>query len=282
MPIFQALDELPGTENTVSTTGERGRQLDTAALASSIRDAILTGKLALTACMVLGIPLMPSGPLRPVAMPCCGFTVSRAGAQHLADARRCQFCKTPLAADSTFADDTAVVQTILLEDRGFGPRTFQADDVDIGKMLGAGAEGTVFSGTVKGRPVAVKKVRLPVSVTGAVMARFKQMIAITYAAGIASQYVCRLHGYCWTDTELWCVSSQLPCLAIVCLGPVLVISLTCAIGKAPIFRDNIRLYSLRNSVSFCVIGDPTRDHVFSTWCSIKLRCLDTIHPLIST
>jgi hypothetical protein len=38
------------------------------------------------------VPFTASGYLRPVKMPCCGFTVSYLGAEVLAGKMRCQFC----------------------------------------------------------------------------------------------------------------------------------------------------------------------------------------------
>lgn len=201
---MQALDELGMHDRGASDHAKGIDGLSSSDFAASIRESILAGKLSITSCMVLGIPLTPSGQLRPVTMPCCGFTASLAGAQQLADAGRCRFCKTPLPANATFDADPAVSQSILLEDRGYGPRVFTSDDVILGHKIGCGAEGTVYSGMLRARPIAVKRVRLPRVINAVETARLKEIIANTYAAGIASHNVCRLQGCCWTDSELWC------------------------------------------------------------------------------
>lgn len=201
---MQELSDVAG-----STTGGFAKgQIYRRPLAASMRDSILTGELSLTECMVLSMRFMPAGPLRPVIMPCCGFTASHAGAQQLVHNGICQLCKTPLLPEVSFEDDVIMLQKILLhpESQCLGPRVVNAEEVVLGKMIGVGGEGTAFSGMFRGMPVAVKRLELPQSITAEIMLHIRNVIAHTHAAGVASQYtyVCKLHGYCWTSSETWC------------------------------------------------------------------------------
>lgn len=178
-------------------------------IAVSIRESLLAGMLKLSGCMVLGVPIMPAGPLRPISLPCCRFIVSHAGAQQLVQKGRCRFCHKPLKKDAMLSESEHAAQTVRMEDRGFRPRLFRSEDVtleDPPVSLGAGAEGTVFRGKLKGRPVAVKKIRLDGEFRREDAEGFHQLISVSYIAGLASRHVCKLHGYCWTDTELWCAT----------------------------------------------------------------------------
>lgn len=183
-------------------------------IALSIRDSILSGQLKLTGCMVLGVPIMPAGPLRPVSMPCCGFVVSYTGARQLVQKGRCQLCKKPIKEDALLEQSEHAVQTVLMEDRGFRPRLFHSTDVafdDPPVSLGAGAEGSVVRGVLNGRHVAVKKMQLVGEFGPAEAEGFHQLICVSYIAGLSSRHVCKLLGYCSTDSELWCVTCLLAC-----------------------------------------------------------------------
>lgn len=146
---------------------------------------------------------MPEGPLRPVTLPCCAFVVSHAGAQQLLERGQCQLCKCPLTASSQLADSESVGVAVAAEAHGFAPRIIRSEDVAVTGSIGSGGEGVVVKGTLHGRPVAVKQIPLPAAAGAKEMASAKQVVSTTYIAGVASPYVCKLLGYCWTETELW-------------------------------------------------------------------------------
>lgn len=101
----------------------------------------------------------------------------------------------------------------MAEKPGFAPRVFRASDVAIGCRLGSGGEGRVMTGKIIGTDVyvAVKQVPLPPPVTSsAEVAAVMHVVSASYLAGVASPYVCKLHGYCWTDSELWCAQVLSP------------------------------------------------------------------------
>ena len=173
--------------------------------AAAAMKAITAGHLKVTSCLVLGVPLMPEGPLRPVTLPCCGFVVSHAGAHQLLRQRQCHLCHVPLAADAEVVDNSAVALAVAAEERGVSPRLLKSGEVSVRERIGAGSQGTVYRGMWGDTEVAVKKVPLPAAAGAQEMACIKHVIAASQLAAVASPHVCKLHGYCWTDTELWCV-----------------------------------------------------------------------------
>lgn len=175
--------------------------------AAAIQQALVSGKFAVLACIVLGMPLMPEGPLRPVTLPCCGVAVSHAGAGQLLRAGVCQVCKSRLAAHAQLPTNEAVTAAVQAESNGFKPKVLQRGDVAIGvspgSKIGSGGEGKVVRGTLRGgRAVAVKQIPLPAVVEVKDSASVKQVVSASYIAGLTSPYMCTLYGYCWTDAEL--------------------------------------------------------------------------------
>lgn len=182
--------------------------------AAAIQQALISGKFVVLACIVLGMPLMPEGPLRPVTLPCCGVAVSHAGAGLLLRAGVCQVCKSPLAADAQLPTNEAVTAAVRAESNGFKPKVLQRGDVEIdvspGSKIGSGGEGKVVRGTLRGgRAVAVKQIPLPAVVEVKDSASVKQVVSASYIAGLSSPYMCTLYGYCWTDAELWCAHCRM-------------------------------------------------------------------------
>lgn len=175
--------------------------------AEKLQQAILAGTVSITACLVLGMPLMPQGPLRPVTLPCCGFVVSHTGAQRLLAQRKCSFCLKSMAGDARIEVNDAVCATVAAEGQGVAPCVFQHSDVAIGEPIGQGGEATVVRGVFKRRDIAVKRVPLADTPGAAEMAGLRQVINASYIAGVASPHVCKLHGYCWAGSEVWCVTS---------------------------------------------------------------------------
>lgn len=107
--------------------------------ASATLKAISAGHLKVTSCLVIGAPLMPEGPLRPVTLPCCGFVVSDLGAQQLRSRGQCQLCHVPLAADAAVEENDAVARAVAAEERGLAPRLLRSAEVAVGEKIGAGS-----------------------------------------------------------------------------------------------------------------------------------------------
>eukprot|EP00892_Ulva_mutabilis_P009465 jgi/Ulvmu1/6891/UM031_0097.1 len=175
------------------------------AWATAVKNAISRGRLKVTSCLVLGVPLMPEGPLRPVTLPCCGFVVSQLGAQQLLQQRRCHLCHVPLAADSHVQPNDAVALAVAAEERGLSPRLLTSADVAVGEKIGAGSQGIVHRGRWGDVEVAVKRIPLQPAAGAQEMACVRHVVAASHLAAVASPHVCKLHGYCWTDSELWLV-----------------------------------------------------------------------------
>lgn len=193
---------LQRSESDRSATGVQ--ELSNAQLAAAIKQAVENGSLQFTCCLVKHVPFMLEGPLRPVTLPCCGFTVSFAGSQDLIAAGKCSFCNAPLAKGDSFVDDDKAARVVAAEGHGYSPQEIQSSEVELGAELGRGTEGLVVKGTYRGKAVAVKKIFLPGSSGVRAIASVKAIIATTYMASIASEHVCRLVGVCWTEEELWC------------------------------------------------------------------------------
>eukprot|EP00892_Ulva_mutabilis_P009462 jgi/Ulvmu1/6889/UM031_0095.1 len=216
--ILSALDEL-GEETGVQQPQQAQQPASSHQWAQALTGAIVNGRLSVTACLVLGVPLMPEGPLRPVTLPCCGFVVSHIAAQQMLQERRCRVCRWVMDPGAALEDNEAVAMVVAAETHGFAPRLLRSSQVTLGEGIGAGGEGTVQHGRLGDKPVAVKRVRLP-EVTGAKeVASVKQVVAASYVAGITSPHVCKLHGHCWTDTELWLLME-------LCEGPLSKLVLT--------------------------------------------------------
>ena len=166
----------------------------------------MNGQLAVTSCLVLGVPLMPEGPLRPVTLPCCGFVVSQIAATSILEKQKCTVCHADISRGAAGEYNEAVARVVEAETYGFAPRLFRASEVEFGEPLGRGGEGTVHRGRVNGKQVAVKRVTMPSPAGVKEISSVKQVVATSYVAGLSSPYVCKLNGYCWTDTELWYVA----------------------------------------------------------------------------
>jgi hypothetical protein len=171
-------------------------------LAEAIQAAIQTGTLHLTCCLVKQLPLMPQGELRPVKLPCCGLTVSHAGALQLSERRTCCFCFNSLAAKE-FAEDREVAWVVAAERDGLIAPQISPDKITVGREIGRGGEGSVFEATYKGKTVAVKKLFIGRNVRAADTVSMQNVLATAYLAGIANEHVCKLYGFCKTDNELW-------------------------------------------------------------------------------
>eukprot|EP00892_Ulva_mutabilis_P009460 jgi/Ulvmu1/6887/UM031_0093.1 len=205
----QALQGLRGVDALVATTGEPpDRQAE--AMAAAMRDAIHRGRLQLSACLVLGVPLMSRGPLRPVTLSCCGLFVSHAGAQHCEAARKCALCNT--AQPPLWKDNEAVAAVVRAEESGLMhmPQLLEQREITLKEEIASGGEGTAYFGALWGLQVAVKRQKLGKQVTTAQeVAEVRQVVMASYLAGNASPHVCRMHGYCWTERdpkELWLVT----------------------------------------------------------------------------
>lgn len=206
--IIQAIDACP--EGSIgSWSGQEPSGTSPKTLAQEIRACILQEEVTMMACMVHGVPLMPAGPLRPVKLPCCLFIVSSSGAQKVVQSKRCPFCKASLHPAAVAEGDESLANAVFMEIRGFQPQAFKAEHVKVGRRMGSGEEGSVFEGRLKGRPVAVKKVRLPTRRSAEQWAILLQAISVQYSAGLTSTHICKLYGYCRTDSELWCARLSL-------------------------------------------------------------------------
>lgn len=207
------------SDTTVSDARSSPRALQPANTLSAAETRSATrmlGQLKITWCVVLGMPLLLEGPMRPVTLPCCGFVVSFAGAQTLRTSGHCYSCSTPMSATSAqhhgFKNSTAVHT----EKLAFLPRVLKAGDVTIigSWQIHSRGEATLPYGSIqvqgrgRHRRVAVKMVPLPGSsgVENSVVAGVMHVVSTSYAAGLASPYVCQLRGYCWTDSEVWCAT----------------------------------------------------------------------------
>lgn len=186
------------------------------AWAAAIHAAALEGRLPISACLVLGVPLMREGPLRPVTLPCCHLAVSRAGAQRLMDKRWCQMCKSPWPTGGELRDNEPMTMAVALEASGFLPRIFRQAEVTIhpdadtnrNNPSGREGDGKEVKGTVQGGVVAVKQIPLPTHAERVGMVGVKQVIASAFAAALRSLYVRRVHGYCLAGSEIWCDMSS--------------------------------------------------------------------------
>lgn len=202
--IHQVVDE-----QIPQAAGIRDTALSNAQLANGIKEAVNNGSLRFTCCLVKHVPFMLEGPLRPVTLSCCNFTVSYAGAQDLIAAGRCHFCKARLKADTKLLEDEAVARIIAAERHGYTPRVVKSGEVVVGDRIGAGGDGKVFRATFRGRPVALKVIQLKEDAAVRDCNSLKNVIATTYMAGIASEHICKLHGVCWKQSELWCALCDL-------------------------------------------------------------------------
>lgn len=189
-------------------------------LAGQIQTDILAGRLALQCCLVLGAPLtlhsLPyaDAPLRPVKLACCGFTVSAAGVRKLLGMprRNCSFCNASLVKGAALQEDGLVAAAVAAESHGFAPRVFDSADMTVAAGGAAGevaAGAPVCTGSVGGTRVALKRLQLSKAGAGPKeRVGVRQAAAAPYLAGLASPYVCHLHGYCWTDSSLWCAVAR--------------------------------------------------------------------------
>lgn len=178
-------------------------------LAAAMKDAIASGRLQVTACLILGLPLTPDGPLRPITLPCCGLVVSHAGGQHSARLGRCQLCNVPLPPEcpARFRDNTAVAAAVAAEELGVAPPLLHCSDVEVdwAECIAAGGEGAVYRGRLHDRAVAVKVVSLSTPARRARdVASVQNVVAASFLAAIASPHVCEVLGYCWNGSDLWC------------------------------------------------------------------------------
>ena len=204
---MQALEELGYNGSTAQLQPAPRQPSNNKEWAEAMTHAIANGRLTITSCHVLGLPLMPEGPLRPVTLPCCGVVVSQMASSSILEKQICTVCYAKIIAGETVKDNEAVVRVVGAETLGFAPRLFQTSEVELGENLGSGGEGTVHEGRVNDKAIAVKRVKLPSPAGVKEVASFKQVVATSFVAGLSSPYVCNLHGYCWTDTELWCAAS---------------------------------------------------------------------------
>ena len=187
------------------------------AMAKAMQQAICSGRLQISACLVLGVPLMKEGPLQPVMLPCCSLVVSRAGAEECfrgpnPTCRLCNSCLLQYSIDD-LPKHGAMELAVVAEEWGVYPRLLSTSDITFGREIGSGGEGVTFIGQLDRKHVAVKVVDLAAEVSKAKeIARVRQVVTASYLAGLASSHVCKLEGYCWTDTgtgpcadrQLWC------------------------------------------------------------------------------
>lgn len=209
---MQECDARSNTTVSYARSSPRALQPAKTLRAAGTRSAML-GQLKITSCVVLGMPLLLEGPMRPVTLPCCGFVVSFAGAQMLRAFGLCYSCSALMSATSVqhhgFKNSTAVHT----EKLAVLPEVFKSDEVTIigSWQIHSRGDATLAYGSIQvqdrdgHRRVAVKKVPLPGSsgVEDSVVAGVMHVVSTSYTAGVASPYVCQLRGYCWTDSEVW-------------------------------------------------------------------------------
>lgn len=208
---MQALVELGYGDKAVQQQPTRLQPSSSKEWAKALTSAIESGRVALTSCLVLGVPLMPDGPLRPVTLPCCGSVVSQIAASSILEEMTCTLCKAGICAGAAVLVNEAMSRAVAAQTSGFVPRMFQTSEVELGQILCSTVVGDVHEGQVNENTIAVKKFMLPV--LAAVDPRYisnishiEQVIAASYFAGQSSLYVCSMHGYCWTDKEMWYVA----------------------------------------------------------------------------
>ena len=185
------------------------------AMTRAMQRAICTGRLHISACLVLGVPLMRQGPLRPVTLPCCSLAVSRAGAEECF--RRpnptCRLCNSSLSQYSVDELPThrAMELAVTAEERGALPCLLSTTDFMRGPEDESGSEPNSCTGRLDGKHVTVQGVWLSVETsTEKDIAEVQQVAAASYLAGLASPHVRRLEGYHWTgpglcpEGHLWC------------------------------------------------------------------------------
>ena len=215
--LLQALNVLCGSDS-LHSHGSPG-PITRDDMTKAMQQAICSGRLQISACLILGVPLMKEGPLRPVMLPCCRLAVSRAGAEECfrGPSPTCQLCNSRLLQNSIgeFAEHGAMELALLAEEQGVLPRLISTSDITFGQQIGSGSasEGTTFIGHLDKKPVAVKVVKLAAEGSNTKeIARLRQALTASYLAGLESSHVCKVEGYCWTDTragpcadrQLWC------------------------------------------------------------------------------